>query len=68
MDGTVFARSGFFTGVSCSGESQQQAAQGMNHRLTADGLAVADKNEAFCFRRFVDSTPGKAYGPHWLTR
>ena len=68
MDGTVFARSGFFTGVSCSVEPQQQTAQGMNHRLTTDSLAVADKNGAFGFRRFVDSTPGKAYGPHWLTR
>ena len=53
---------------SCGIESEQQTAQGMNHRLTADCLAVAGKNGGFRNRCFADPTPGKAYGAHWLTR
>ena len=48
-------------------ESLQQAAQGVNHRLTADCLAVAGENLGIRFRCFADSTPAKAYGAHWLT-
>ena len=48
-------------------ESPQQAAQRVNYRLAADCLAVAGKNGSFGFRCFVDSTPAKAYGAHWLT-
>jgi len=67
-DGTVFALSGFDTGLLPSIESQQQTTQGMKHRLTADCLTVPGKNYGFRNSRFADSTPGKAYGPHWLTR
>ena len=64
MDGTVFARSGFLCGI----ESDQQAAQGVNHRLAADCLAAAGEYPGFRGNRLSDPTPGKAYGPHWLTR
>ena len=64
MDGTVFALSDFL----CCIESLQQATQSMNHRLTADSLAVASKKHGFCNRYFANPTPGKAYGTHWLTR
>ena len=64
MDGTVFARSDFL----CDIESDQQAAQGVNHRLATDCLAVASKYDGFRGSRLAGPTPGKAYGPHWLTR
>ena len=49
-------------------ESQQQALQGLNHRLTADSFAVAGKDSGFRIGSLARSTPGKAYGAHWLTR
>ena len=53
---------------SCGIESEQQAAQGVNHCLTADCLAVAGKYRGFRGGGLADPTPGKAYGAHWLTR
>ncbi len=64
MDGTVFALSCFLYGI----ESDQQAAQGVNHRLAANCFAVAGKYDGFRDGFLADPTPAKAYGPHWLTR
>ena len=55
-------------GFLCGIEADQQAAQGVKHRLTAHRFAVAGKNRGLRNSRFADPTPGKAYGPHWLTR
>jgi hypothetical protein len=44
------------------------AREGVDHRLAADGLAIAGEDLHLRFGYRAGSTPGKAYGPHWLTR